>query len=175
MPAGDGQHDDDDDRDAETRLGPTDLPDGFPDDQDSIDTAPNRIRSMESIESDQQAEPEAHPEPEPSTEAEQEQEPSTEPEPSTEADEYEDDDDEPASGPPSGRHAAIVLDEPAPAQTALRLALDDPFQAPAGYPVKADTNTGLYWMPGSGDYDAARAEIWFASEEFALTNGFVKG
>ena len=56
-----------------------------------------------------------------------------------------------------------------------RLALDDPFQAPAGYPVKADTNTGLYWIPGSGDYDAARAEIWFASEEFALTNGFVKG
>ena len=166
MAAGDGQHDDDDDRDAETRLGPTDLPDGFPDDQDSIDTAPNRIESMESmesIESDQQAEPEAHPEPEP------------EPEPSTEAAEYEDEEAEPASGPPSGRHAAIVLDEPAPAQTALRLALDDPYQAPTGYPVKADTTTGLYWMPGSGDYDAARAEIWFASEEFALTNGFVKG
>jgi uncharacterized protein with LGFP repeats len=82
---------------------------------------------------------------------------------------------EPASGPPSGRHAAIVLDEPAPAQTALRLAHDDPYQAPAGYPVKADTATGLYWTPGSGDYDNARAEIWFASEEFALTNGFVKG
>jgi uncharacterized protein with LGFP repeats len=82
---------------------------------------------------------------------------------------------EPASGPPSGRHAAIVIDEPAPAQTALRLALDDPYQAPAGYPVKADTTTGLYWTPESAQYDGARAEIWFASEEFALTNGFVKG
>jgi uncharacterized protein with LGFP repeats len=55
------------------------------------------------------------------------------------------------------------------------LALDDPYQAPAGYPVKADTTTGLYWTPGSAQYDGARAEIWFASEEFALTNGFVKG
>jgi uncharacterized protein with LGFP repeats len=155
-PAGDGEHDDGDDQDAETGLGPTDLPDGFPDDQDSIDTAPNRI---ESIESDQQAEAAAHPEPE------------IEPEPEPD----EDEEAEPASGPPSGRHAAIVLDEPAPAQTALRLALDEPYRAPAGYPVKADTNTGLYWMPGSGDYDSARAEIWFASEEFALTNGFVKG
>jgi uncharacterized protein with LGFP repeats len=55
------------------------------------------------------------------------------------------------------------------------LAHDDPYQAPEGYPVKADTTTGVYWTPGSGTYDGARAEIWFASEEFALTNGFVKG
>jgi uncharacterized protein with LGFP repeats len=82
---------------------------------------------------------------------------------------------EPASGPPSGRHAAIVLEEPTPGQTALRLAHDDPYRAPEGYPVKADTTTGVYWTPGSGQYDRARAEIWFASEEFALTNGFVKG
>ena len=33
--------------------------------------------------------------------------------------------DEPESGPPSGRHAAIRIDEPAPAQTSLRLASDD--------------------------------------------------
>jgi len=86
-----------------------------------------------------------------------------------------DEEPEPASGPPSGRHAAIVLEEPATGQTALRLAHDDPYQAPEGYPVKADTTTGVYWTPGSGTYDRARAEIWFASEEFALTNGFVKG
>jgi uncharacterized protein with LGFP repeats len=86
-----------------------------------------------------------------------------------------DEDDEPEAGPSSGRHAAIILDEPAPAETSLRLATDDPFHAPDGYPVKADTRTGVYWLPGSGHYDQARAEIWFASEEFALTNGFVKG
>jgi uncharacterized protein with LGFP repeats len=86
-----------------------------------------------------------------------------------------DEEPEPESGPPSGRHAAIVLEEPTPSQTALRLAHDDPYQAPEGYPVKADTTTGVYWTPGSGHYDQARAEIWFASEEFALTNGFVKG
>lgn len=83
--------------------------------------------------------------------------------------------DEEASGPPSGRHAAIHLDEPTAAQPALRLATDDGFHAPDGYPIKADTKTGLYFAPGSGGYDRVRAEIWFASEEFALTNGFAKG
>jgi uncharacterized protein with LGFP repeats len=82
---------------------------------------------------------------------------------------------EPDSGPPSGRHAAIRLEEPLVSEPSLRLATDDPFNAPHGYPIKADTRSGLYWTPGSGRYDRARAEIWFASEEFALTNGFTKG
>jgi uncharacterized protein with LGFP repeats len=82
---------------------------------------------------------------------------------------------EPDSGPPSGRHAAIQLEEPVVVETSLRLASDDPFDAPHGYPIKADTKSGLYWAPGSGQYDNARAELWFASEEFALTNGFTKG
>jgi uncharacterized protein with LGFP repeats len=38
-----------------------------------------------------------------------------------------------------------------------------------------DTKSGLYWAPGSTLYDDARAEIWFASEELARTNGFVRG
>lgn len=84
-------------------------------------------------------------------------------------------DPEPSSGPPSGRHAAIQLDDTAPSQTSLRLAQGDPYTAPAGYPIKADTKTGLYWLPTSVQYDRVRAEIWFASEEFALTNGFVRG
>ncbi|MDT5265403.1 MAG: hypothetical protein QOI90_2029 [Mycobacterium sp.] len=138
-PDGDPDDDPDDDVDDDPDSGPTAQFKGFPDDQDSIDTAPTRIEA------------ESH------AEAAAEEEP------------------EPASGPPSGRHAAIVLEEPASAQTALRLALDDPYQAPEGYPVKADATTGVYWTPGSGHYDRARAEIWFASEEFALTNGFVKG
>jgi uncharacterized protein with LGFP repeats len=75
----------------------------------------------------------------------------------------------------TGRHARIEIDEPEPSRTAFRLPLDDPSQAPEGYPIKADTKSGLYWVPDSALYDDARAEIWFASEEFARTNGFVRG
>ena len=74
----------------------------------------------------------------------------------------------------TGRHARIIIEEPAPSDIALRLPLDDPEQAPEGYPIKADTKSGLYWAPGSELYDDARAEVWFASEEFAITNGFVR-
>ena len=82
---------------------------------------------------------------------------------------------EPDSGPPSGRHAAIQLDEPLVAEPSLRLASGEGRDAPRGYPIKADTKTGLYWTPDSGGYDDVQPEIWFASEEFALTNGFAKG
>jgi uncharacterized protein with LGFP repeats len=75
----------------------------------------------------------------------------------------------------TGRHARIVVDEPTPNGTAIHLPLDDPNQAPDGYPIKADTKSGLYWAPGTALYDEARAEIWFASEELARTNGFVMG
>ncbi len=96
--------------------------------------------------------------------------------------------------PNSGRHAAIELDEPpadlqepadAPvdeaakddepdAQTAIHLPLADPYLAPTGYPIKADTKSGLYWAPESDLYDHVPAEVYFVSEEFARANGFVK-
>ncbi len=75
----------------------------------------------------------------------------------------------------TGRHARIDVDEPTPTTTALHLPLDDPNNAPDGYPIKADTQSGLYWTPDSADYDDAPAEIWFASEEMARTNGFFRG
>jgi uncharacterized protein with LGFP repeats len=75
---------------------------------------------------------------------------------------------------PSGRHAAIDLDEPLTVRTAIHLPLDDPDEAPDGYPIKADTRSGLFWSPGSRAYEDAVAEVWFASEEFATTNGFVR-
>jgi hypothetical protein len=75
----------------------------------------------------------------------------------------------------TGRHARIGIQEPDPSATALHLPLDDPGRAPEGYPVKANTRSGLYWAPGGAHYDDAQAEIWFASEEFAITNGFVNG
>jgi uncharacterized protein with LGFP repeats len=74
----------------------------------------------------------------------------------------------------TGRHARIEIDDPEPNGTALHLPLDDPAQVPDGYPIKADTKSGLYWAPGSSLYDDAHAEIWFASEEIARTNGFVR-
>lgn len=74
----------------------------------------------------------------------------------------------------SGRHAAIELEEPVASATALHLPLEDPQRAPQGYPIKADTRSGMYWSPDSSQYDDAVAEIWFASEEFARTNGFVR-
>lgn len=75
---------------------------------------------------------------------------------------------------PSGRHAAIEPDEPTSGRTAIHLGDGGSGQAPEGYPVKADTRSGLYWAPGSRHYHEAVAEIWFASEEFARTNGFVR-
>ena len=77
--------------------------------------------------------------------------------------------------PVSGRHAAIQLAETTATRTAFRLAGDDQYTAPDGYPIKADTKSGLYLLPGSSRYDQMRAEIWFSSEEFALANGFEKG
>jgi uncharacterized protein with LGFP repeats len=74
----------------------------------------------------------------------------------------------------TGRHARIEIDEPAANGTSLHLPLDDPGQAPDGYPIKGDTKSGLYWVPGGSVYEDASAEIWFASEEIARTNGFVR-
>lgn len=75
----------------------------------------------------------------------------------------------------TGRHARIEPEEPESAAPALHLPLDDPSDVPDGYPVKADTTTGRYWVPGSADYHEAPAEVWFASEEIARTNGFIPG
>ncbi len=94
-----------------------------------------------------------------------------------------------------GRHSSIELDEPpqefdepvtsppppdpdtaAPpaVQTAFRLPLDDPYTAPDGYSIKADTKSGLYWGPDSDLYDHIPADVYFVNEEFARANGFVK-
>jgi uncharacterized protein with LGFP repeats len=88
----------------------------------------------------------------------------------------------------SRRHSAGQLDEPPadwdlPADTAedpsvtptaIHLPLADPYLAPMGYPIKADTKSGLYWAPGSSLYEHVPAEIFFSNEEFARANGFVK-
>ena len=87
-------------------------------------------------------------------------------------------------------HAAAAFDETAPAAASapaagllrprpaarptFRLPLDDPYQPPEGYPIKANASFGLYYTPSSALYHDTIAEFWFASEEVAKANGFVK-
>lgn len=63
---------------------------------------------------------------------------------------------------------------PNSAQPSIHLPLSDPYLAPGGYPIKADTHSGLYWTPDSDLYDDVPAEVYFVNEEFARANGFVK-
>ncbi|MGY4709845.1 LGFP repeat-containing protein [Mycolicibacterium sp. CBM1] len=76
---------------------------------------------------------------------------------------------EPAEDLQSDVHGA-----PGPARPAIHLPLADPYQAPDGYVIKANTHSGLYYTPESALYDHTVPEVWFASEELAQANGFVK-
>lgn len=51
---------------------------------------------------------------------------------------------------------------------------DDPYRAPDGYPIKASARFGLYYTPTSALYHDTLAEIWFANEDAARANGFVR-
>ena len=71
--------------------------------------------------------------------------------------------------------AAPAYEAPStPARPTIHLPLEDPYQAPDGYPIKASARFGLYYTPGSALYHDTLAEIWFASEEVAQANGFIK-
>ncbi|WP_443677629.1 sunset domain-containing protein [Mycobacterium alsense] len=85
----------------------------------------------------------------------------------------------------AGRHAAMDDEEgPAPevggaapaagGRPTIHLPLNDPYQAPDGYPIKASARFGLYYTPGSDLYQDTLAEIWLSSEEVAQANGFIK-
>jgi hypothetical protein len=74
----------------------------------------------------------------------------------------------PAESPQSDEHT------PAAAKPAIHLPLADPYQAPEGYVIKANTHSGLYYTPECALYDHTIPEVWFASEELAQANGFIK-
>ncbi len=83
--------------------------------------------------------------------------------------------------PRTGRHAAVdtedvseAADAAYPARPTIHLPLDDPYQVPDGYPIKASARFGLYYTPGSELYHDTLAEIWLSSEEVARANGFIK-
>ncbi len=77
---------------------------------------------------------------------------------------------------PEAAPAPAVASGPGPAvRPTIHLPLEhDPYQAPDGYPIKASARFGLYYTPSSALYYDTLAEIWFASEEAAQANGFIK-
>jgi uncharacterized protein with LGFP repeats len=78
-------------------------------------------------------------------------------------------------GPPESEAPAVVAGEAPVARPTIHLPLaDDPYQAPDGYPIKASARFGLFYTPNSALYDDTLAEIWFANEEVAQANGFVR-
>lgn len=137
---------------------PADFEEGE-EDPDDVDTAPTLIPTA--IELDTPAQP-------------AEEAGVVAPEASAEADEPELESTQRDSLTDTGRHARIVVDEPEVPSPAFRLPFDDSGEAPQGYPIKADTQSGRYWLPDEPGYDDVQAEIWFSSEEFARTNGFVR-
>jgi large subunit ribosomal protein L17 len=50
--------------------------------------------------------------------------------------------------------------------------LDDPDEAPDGFPVKGNADSMLYHVPGSSHYGQTVAEVWFANAEAAEAAGF---
>jgi uncharacterized protein with LGFP repeats len=76
-----------------------------------------------------------------------------------------------ATDDPSDDVASVSEAAPPPA---LHLPLEDPDEAPEGYPIKGSMRTGTYHSPGSASYDVTVAEIWFASEDLAESNGFTR-
>lgn len=81
----------------------------------------------------------------------------------------------------TGRHAVTegaAAAAPSEAETSVQpvmhLPLEDPYQQPDGYPIKANIGSGLYYTADSALYEDTLAEIWFATEEAAQLNGFVR-
>jgi large subunit ribosomal protein L17 len=50
--------------------------------------------------------------------------------------------------------------------------LDDPDEAPEGFPIKGNADSMLYHVPGSSHYGRTVAEVWFADEAAAEAAGF---
>ncbi|EGD54633.1 hypothetical protein [Gordonia neofelifaecis] len=49
---------------------------------------------------------------------------------------------------------------------------DDPMRAPDGYPIKAVTESGLYYRPAHPDYESVTPDLWFATAPTADKGGF---
>lgn len=70
--------------------------------------------------------------------------------------------------------AAVPSEADTSVQPVMHLPLEDPYHQPEGYPIKANIGSGLYYTLDSALYEDTLAEIWFANEEAAQLNGFVR-
>src|SRR3712207_1717532 len=82
-----------------------------------------------------------------------------------------------ATGPVGGAEADAEVEESTateagPYGEGSHAPLDDPQEAPAGFPIKGNADSMLYHVPGSSHYGQTVAEVWFASEEAAEAAGF---
>ncbi len=68
-------------------------------------------------------------------------------------------------------HTALRAGSPAPA---IHLPLDNPDEAPEGYPVKGSMATGAFYTPGGPGYHDTVADIWFTDAHHAEANGFTR-
>ncbi len=144
-----------DDGDEFNELGP---------EPDESDTAPTRIPTQSDSSSGRHAAVQLD---EPPADLHEPDEPAAAP-----RDDEAPDDEPPDDEPPDDEAATNVAPD---THTAIHLPLTDPYLAPTGYPIKADTKSGLYWAPEDDHYDHVPAEVYFVNEEFARANGFVKG
>ncbi|MCO1654942.1 50S ribosomal protein L17, sunset domain variant [Pseudonocardia humida] len=76
----------------------------------------------------------------------------------------------PVGEPVEVEESAATVD--APYGEGSHAPLDDPQEAPAGFPIKGNADSMLYHVPGSSHYGQTVAEVWFASEEAAEAAGF---
>lgn len=73
-----------------------------------------------------------------------------------------------------GQHGTDSAQDHRAPYPAFHLPLSDPYLAPEGYPIKANTVSGLYYTPDNALYHDTLAEVWFATEPIAQANGFLK-
>ncbi|WAC54418.1 LGFP repeat-containing protein [Gordonia sp. SL306] len=71
-----------------------------------------------------------------------------------------------------GYYVANGRREPVP--VGAHLPLDDPKQAPDGYPIKVSAADGVYYTPTQPSYAEIEPEVWFASESAAESASFSK-
>lgn len=79
-----------------------------------------------------------------------------------------------AQAAPSELPSELPSEADTSVQPVMHLPLEDPFQQPDGYPIKASIGSGLYYTADDALYEDTLAEIWFATEDAAQLNGFVR-
>lgn len=76
------------------------------------------------------------------------------------------------SGDGIGTYVKAGVEMPVP--VGAHLPLDDPAEAPDGYPIKGVAESGLFHTSDQSSYDEVTPEIWFATESAAEAAGFRK-